>query len=96
MDLNNWRMREMCNNCPFAKDGQGKILQESLRPARWKEITEGLLDGEHFFCHKTAEYSDEEEEDRDQGYMSKGQERTVSLRSGLVSCMQFSARLSPP
>jgi len=45
----------MCADCPFAKKGPGAHLRRTLRPARWREITSGLLRGEYFMCHKTTD-----------------------------------------
>ena len=53
--INVWRMKEMCADCPFAKTGPGVHLRKTLRPGRWREITSGLLRGEHFNCHKTTD-----------------------------------------
>ena len=47
-------MEKPCENCPFNSSGPGLHLRKSLRPARWREITSGLLRGENFTCHKTT------------------------------------------
>jgi len=62
-------MLEMCDSCPFAQSGKGLHLRKSLRPGRWSEIRRGLLNGEHFFCHKTT--SDDGEDD---DYTPNGEE----------------------
>jgi hypothetical protein len=50
-----WRMAKPCTNCPFNASGPGLRLRKSLRPGRWREITDGLRRGqEHFTCHKTG------------------------------------------
>jgi hypothetical protein len=49
-----WRMEAKCSDCPFASRGPGLRLRRSLKPGRWAEITGGLLNGQHFTCHKTT------------------------------------------
>lgn len=63
----NWRMPEMCDNCPFAKGGAGAALAKSLRRGRMAEIKRGLLQGNAFYCHKTTAECDEDDEE---GYVS--------------------------
>ena len=58
----------MCDNCPFAEDGAGLQLRLSLARGRWKEITEGLLHGQHFLCHKTTIPDEDKEVDDNPGY----------------------------
>lgn len=65
-----WRMKEKCDNCPFHEDGPGRQLRDSLRPGRFKEIKKGLLQGEHFYCHKTTNDDDWDEETDD--YLGRG------------------------
>lgn len=74
MDRLNYKLKEMCDNCPFAEDGPGRVLRDSLGPGRFKEITQGLKRGEHFFCHKTVNYSDDGEE-YGESYRAKGGEK---------------------
>ena len=62
-----WRMKDKCENCPFAEDGEGLRLRKSLRPGRWRGILAGLARGEAFFCHKTTVGYDDE-------YAPQGQE----------------------
>lgn len=50
-----WRVQKPCDDCPFSDSAAGKHLRKSLHKARWREITEGLLRQEHFFCHKTSD-----------------------------------------
>lgn len=50
-----WRMKESCLNCPFNSSGLGLHLRKSLKRGRWREIIRGILSGEHFTCHKTAD-----------------------------------------
>lgn len=52
--MSEWRMAEMCVDCPFQKSGPGKRLADSLRPGRMGSIRRGLLRGENFECHKTT------------------------------------------
>lgn len=40
-----------CDNCPFRAD-----VRPFLRPARLREIIDGMRRGEHFVCHKTVDY----------------------------------------
>lgn len=47
-----------CGNCPFRLDVPGYI-----RPERGQEIRAALLQGGTFPCHKTVDYSDEDEGD---------------------------------
>lgn len=49
-----WKMDTMCENCPFATEGPGLTLRQSLHPQRMADITNGLIKGDHFFCHKTT------------------------------------------
>lgn len=49
-----WRMLEMCDDCPFQKQGKGLALAKSLRPGRLRSIKAGLRRGELFHCHKTT------------------------------------------
>lgn len=57
-----WRVKEMCDNCPFAKSGKGLALRKSLMPGRWREIQGSLRQGGVFECHKTVDYDDEDGE----------------------------------
>ncbi len=58
-----WRMNKMCSTCPFQKRGPGLYLRRSLR--RWREILQGLREGQHFYCHNTVEFDpDDENEER--------------------------------
>jgi hypothetical protein len=50
-----WRMKEMCDNCPFARSGAGLRLRKSLDWYRWQEILESLRHDLHFLCHKTTD-----------------------------------------
>ena len=52
--MSEWRMSDMCTDCPFQKSGPGKRLADSLRPGRMGSIKRGLLRGENFECHKTT------------------------------------------
>lgn len=49
-----WKVEAMCDNCPFATEGQGLVLQQSLGQRRWDGILTGLLKGDKFPCHKTT------------------------------------------
>lgn len=62
-----WRMEEMCDNCPFAHEGAGKQLRDSLRHGRWPEILHSLVDGKMFPCHKTVNYEEDSEGKIDKG-----------------------------
>ena len=53
--MREWRMKEMCRDCPFQASGAGKRLADSLRPGRMASILRGLLRGENFECHKTTD-----------------------------------------
>ncbi len=53
-------MESMCDNCPFAKSGDGLKLRKSLGPGRWASILAELRAGLHFHCHKTTGEEDEE------------------------------------
>lgn len=57
----NYKLERMCDNCPFAKSGDGLQLRRSLKPGRWREILKGLRAGEHFLCHKTTHHGREDE-----------------------------------
>lgn len=57
-----WRMKEKCSDCPFHESGPGRQLRDSLAPGRFAEIQVGLLTGEVFFCHKHAQYDEDDEE----------------------------------
>lgn len=57
-----YTLKGPCSNCPFRND------QESyLRPDRVVEIGNALLRGEEFHCHKTVDYSTENEEGETEG-----------------------------
>lgn len=49
-----WKVEEMCNNCPFMEEGDGRTLRDSLARGRWDSIITGLLRGDRFECHKTT------------------------------------------
>lgn len=49
-----WKMPEKCSDCPFHETGPGRQLRDSLRPGRFEEIHDGVLQGEPFLCHKTT------------------------------------------
>ena len=48
-----WRMKEMCDNCPFRTDGNQVLIGEE----RLEDIKEGKRLGQPFFCHKTVDYN---------------------------------------
>lgn len=48
-----WRVKEICDNCPFSKSEAGRALRASLRPGRMEEILFGLEHDGSFLCHKT-------------------------------------------
>lgn len=60
-----WRMKEKCDNCPFHEAGPGRQLRDSLNPGRFEEIADGLLNGEHFYCHKTTMKDEDWDEETD-------------------------------
>ncbi len=66
-------MNKKCDNCPFATKGPGLHLRKSLMPGRWRGITQGVLMGQHFFCHKTTD-DDAQDEELDY-YQPTGQEQ---------------------
>jgi hypothetical protein len=47
-------MLEKCVDCPFARTGPGAHLRRTLQRGRWREILTGLLNEQHFMCHKTT------------------------------------------
>ena len=49
-----WRMPQMCADCPFAPSGPGLRLRRSLGKGRWTEIIQCLKRDKHFICHKTS------------------------------------------
>ena len=63
-----WKREQLCDNCPFSEDGPGYMLRLSLAKGRWAEITEGLLQGQHFLCHKTTTDATEDDEGNEVGY----------------------------
>lgn len=67
-----WRVKQKCENCPFHESGPGRHLRDSLMPGRFEGIVKGLMDGEHFFCHKTTTDDDWDEDSEDGGYFGKG------------------------
>lgn len=48
-----WKVEKMCGNCPFAKEGEGAHLRESLGE-QWPRIIKSL-EYSCFPCHKTTE-----------------------------------------
>lgn len=48
-------MEKPCENCPFNSSGPGLHLRKSLSKVRWRDVLAGLLEGQHFTCHKTSE-----------------------------------------
>ncbi len=62
--MKHYVLTKLCDDCPFMTRGKGLRLRKSLHPERWKAITDGLLKGEHFFCHKTT-YGDDVTTDED-------------------------------
>ena len=56
-----WRVKTMCDNCPFATSGPGFHLRKSLGRGRWAGILHHLMADGHFHCHKTVLYDDEGE-----------------------------------
>lgn len=69
-----YKMADLCDDCPFSTSGKGLRLRKSLATGRWKEITDGLLAGEHFFCHKTT-YGDDTSESDDDRYVPGQRDR---------------------
>lgn len=55
-----WRVARQCDNCPFAKSGDGLHLRKSLGLSRWRSILASLRSGLHFHCHKTTGQEDDE------------------------------------
>lgn len=66
--MRQWKLEKMCDNCPFSEEGPGLQLRLSLHKKRWQEILDGLLQGQHFFCHKTTH-------DYEEDYEAKGGEK---------------------
>jgi hypothetical protein len=58
MSAKDWRMLAKCETCPFHTKGPGLTLRKSLR--RWRQITQSILAGAAFYCHKTAMADDED------------------------------------
>jgi hypothetical protein len=58
--IRGWRMARRCSDCPFSPRGAGAHLRRTLRGSRWKGILTSLLRGDHFFCHQTTEFDDDE------------------------------------
>ena len=65
-------MKVPCDWCPFNDEGPGRRLRDSLRPGRFDDIVSAVLDGAPFYCHKTVEWDEEDEED--DFYHKKGRE----------------------
>ena len=63
----------MCDNCPFHETGPGRQLRDSLAPGRWDGIIRAVLIGAPFYCHKTTEFDDDDEES--DTYRPKGREQ---------------------
>jgi len=60
--MSRWKLARMCDNCPFSEEGAGLQLRLSLARGRWGEILSGLLDGQHFLCHKTTDGAEEDDD----------------------------------
>ncbi len=54
-----WRMREMCDQCPFA---EGAHLAKTLGEERMAEIKDDVIIGQSFKCHKTYFHNPIDEE----------------------------------
>ena len=50
-----WKMATMCANCPFAAEGPGLRLRNSLAKRRWAGILRALRSDLHFICHHTSD-----------------------------------------
>ena len=50
-----WKTAKPCGDCPFSSSKAGVHLRKSLKPERWRKIKAGLLQQEHFYCHKTTD-----------------------------------------
>lgn len=68
-----------CDNCPFNETGPGRKLRDSLHPGRFLGILDAVANGADFYCHKTVDW-DEEDEDEYEGdfYRPKGRERVCA------------------
>lgn len=52
-------LKKTCKDCPFVLDSS---TNKTLHPARIPEIKTSLLRGQSFPCHKTVDYSEEDED----------------------------------
>lgn len=62
-----FRLKKVCSNCPFLKNGKGIELEDG----RLEEIVKGLLVGKDstFHCHKTVYTEDDRNFDDDGNYV---------------------------
>lgn len=60
-----YEMRRPCASCPFRYDVPG-----FLTSARAEEIAESILRGESFPCHKTVNYSSEDDDEAFHGVVT--------------------------
>lgn len=67
-----WRVKKICDNCPFQKSGPGLHLRKSLGRGRWSGILHNLMAGGMFPCHKTVLYDDEGDPKRGSGKACAG------------------------
>src|ERR1700690_3153718 len=56
-----WRVKKMCDNCPFQSSGEGLHLRKSLGRGRWAGILHHLMADGFFPCHETVDYDEEGE-----------------------------------
>jgi len=70
--MRRWRVKRMCNNCPFDTKGPGLKLRKSLQSGRWRGILTALREGNYFPCHDTTEYDDEGEVRNGSGLVCAG------------------------
>ena len=87
--MRRWKLDTMCDNCPFAMDGPGLALRQSLAKGRWYAILSGLFHGQHFLCHKTTIGKEEGDEDSENVTYPKGMicagARAWQAERGIVS-----------
>lgn len=89
MNINPFRLRKVCDNCPFRNDAPFY-----LDPRRVVEIEQALERGETFHCHKTIEYTDEgDAEIKDKTQMCAGAIATITKGGTANATLQIGERL---
>ena len=84
-----YSLTEPCATCPFRSD-----LTFELGSGRAQEISDGLLAGDEFWCHKTVDYHDVSGSTASRTRACAGARATLANERKSTTLLQITQRLS--